>query len=249
MHHAQEIVEGSSGPNHETGRDLFHILALQMLDPLEFKEVKMLAVEILAKFPPRLVLPFVFSQLLAFLREEAPMIAATTFTESLYEPALKGMQIPEGCGIITAKLMIYYLNRVLNEDPEVFSDTSLVPVIMSILLQTLSIPCLGETTGAERSLLADLQMGCMDCVALLLLRNMVPAASALHRGPSLMDLLLDWITFDDLSNGASSGARSSENLASSTQMRIHLLVSSSSEGRESSLPLQVRICGCNILLR
>ncbi|KAF1332158.1 hypothetical protein FI667_g3786, partial [Globisporangium splendens] len=252
LQHVQEIVQDSRGTaSRNPGYDLFHLLVLQVLDPLEFKEVKMLAVEILAKFAPARVAPFVFSQLLAFLREEAPLISATTFTESLYEPALKGMEIPGFCGITAAKLMMYYLNRVINEDLEVYADPNLVPVVVSIILQILSIPCVGETTGAERSLLADLQMGCMDCIALLTLRNMAKTAQTKQgkRGSSLMDLLLDWITFNDLTSDASSGAGSSDELVRAVHMRALLLVSSSFEGRQSSLPPQVRICCCNIMLR
>lgn len=236
-------------------RDLFHLLALQVVDPLEFKEIKMLAVEILAKLPPSSVMPFVIAQLLAFLREEAPMLTATPFTESLYESALQSLKIPSSCGIITTKLMVYYLNRVINEDLEVFKDKSQVPFIMAILLQVLSIPFTSTNAVGgekhERNLLADLQMGCIDCIALLILRNL--GDPTVQTSGSLLDVLMDWIIFDNVvnqTNGDDEEPKKPSELMFAVEMMLLSLVSSApQQNSDLSLPLQVRICGCNILLR
>lgn len=245
-------------------RELFHALALQVLDPLEFKEVKMLAVEILAKMPPVSVLPFVFSQLLAFLREEAPMIALTHAIESLYGPILDGLaRHPARCGIVTAKLMVYYLNRVINEDPHMFRDITQVPFILALLLQMLSIPGSDGFSSAstpvgsrETNLLMDLQLGCMDCVALLVLRDLEDDTAhpngALSTTSGLLDVVLDWALSDNLVAGTVDKDCEPSPLAFSVEMMVLSLVSSAELGNRSSslaLPLQVRICGCNVLLR
>lgn len=253
------------------GRDVFHALARHVLDPLEFKEVKMLAVEILTKLPVRSVAPFVFTQLLGLVREESAMLAASSATEALYAPVLDGLTtLPDTCGIVVAKLMVYYLNRTINENAEVAHDVTLVPFIVTVLLQVLSIPCDAINTGGARSqpqnLLADLQMGCMDSIALLILRDL----SAQQRRQSkvaersLLDLLLDWIVRGDAStasnlmdntsdsDGGDGDARELSELAFAVEMMVLALVSSASHTKSSSglrLPLQVRICCCNILLR
>ncbi|TYZ56986.1 hypothetical protein PybrP1_006700 [[Pythium] brassicae (nom. inval.)] len=261
LRHLEDVTTSTSAPAADScensARGLFHALALQVLDPLEFKEVKMLAVEILAKMPPASVLPFVFSQLLAFLREEAPTIASTRATESLYNPVLDGLAShPARCGIVTAKLMVYYLNRVINEDPQVFKDIAQVPFIIAILLQVLSIPGSSEFSsasapagGRETNLLADLQLGCMDCVALLVLRDLEVGSLATTSG--LLDVVLDWTLSGNLVAGPADENREPSKLAFSVEMMVLSLVSSAElEGGSSglALPLQVRICGCNILL-
>lgn len=258
-HLEEAFSKPSDGEQVSVDRDLFHLLALQVVDPLEFKEVKMLAVEILAKLPPPSVTPFVFAQLLTFLREEAPMLAATSFTESLYEPALQSLQLPGYCGIITAKLMVYYLNRVINEDLGVFKDKSQVPFIVAVLLQVLSIPSNGMIGGdkSERNLLADLQMGCMDCVALLILRKLgdptVEASKKTQTTGSLLDVLMDWIIFDNVVSQIDDDEevpKKSSELTFAVEMMLLSLVSNAPQHNgDLSLPLQVRICGCNILLR
>ncbi|KAE9299031.1 hypothetical protein PF008_g23353 [Phytophthora fragariae] len=65
----QHFDDSDSQSTDSTDKILHHILARSVVDPLEFKEVKMLATEVLAKFPPHTVLPFVFAHLLAFLQE------------------------------------------------------------------------------------------------------------------------------------------------------------------------------------
>lgn len=245
--------------NETSVQEFFHLLALQLLDPLEFKEVKMLAIEILSKMPPASVMPFVFSQLLAFLREEAPMIASTPAMESLYSPILNGLMThPEACGIVTAKLMVYYLNRVINEDPQMFKDIAQVPFILVILLQILSIPSVDGASGSgdrgrETNVLADLQVGCMDCVALLVLRDLGEGSAHLGSlsAASLLDVVLDWVASDNLAVGCADEDREPSELAFAVEMMVLSLVSTAglqNAGR-FTLPLQVRMCGCNILLR
>jgi hypothetical protein len=94
---------------------LVDLLLEQIVDPLEFKEVKMMAVEILAKVPIEKVLPLVLRQLQVFLKEHEPAQPLLCLSTHI-PPILMGInaRAPE-CGFVTAKLLVYYLNRIATE--------------------------------------------------------------------------------------------------------------------------------------
>ncbi|KAF4135780.1 hypothetical protein GN958_ATG15004 [Phytophthora infestans] len=242
LDHLNEYIDGQldSDPSTsfevKTSEVLFHILARSVVDPLEFKEVKMLATECLSKFPPPFVLPFVLAYVVAFLREATP-------------PGDQGSSgivdednIPSSCGLVTAKLMVYYLNRKFSEDEYAYKDHDITSKALALLVQMLAIP-------ADDSLVADLQRGCIDCISLIFSRlaaidskletNKESSASA----SSLMNLLTMWIF--GMKNGEKSKTCEADGLDSRVQ---GLLKSMWCEARFDQLPLQVRICCCNILL-
>ncbi|KAF1777198.1 hypothetical protein GQ600_27717 [Phytophthora cactorum] len=169
-----------------TSEVLFHCLARSVVDPLEFKEVKMLATECLSKFPPPLVLPFVFAYVVAFLRE------ATLQGEQCSSLVVEEDSVPDSCGLVTAKLMVYYLNRIFSEDEHAYKDCDISSKALVLLVQVLAIE-------SDDALVTDLQRGCIDCIALILSRlaandsgqeaKKVPTASA----SSLMNMLITWI--------------------------------------------------------
>lgn len=229
-----------------TSKTLFHILARSVVDPLEFKEVKMVATECLSKFPPPRVLPFVLAYLVAFLRE------ATPHDQRGSSLVVDEESIPNSCGLVTAKLMVYYLNRVFSEDAHAYRDGEMTSKVLVVLVQILGIPCVQNSRLApDESLLTDLQRGCIDCIALVLVRltandggqgsTKVPTASA----SSLVDLLMAWI-FGTKNGKDSITDRDTKTLYSRAQ---ELLEDMWSEAQNHELLLQVRICCCNILLR
>lgn len=237
----QHLDDRESQTADSTCKILCHILALSVVDPLEFKEVKMLATEALAKLPPPKVVPFVFAHLLAFLRE------ADIYRKDSTSLIVSAESIPEGCGLVTAKLMVYYLNRVFAEDDHAYKDQEITMKNLVVLVQIMGIPCTQDPgLAGNTSLLADLQRGCIDCVGLILARldtddkplkvAKTPTASA----SSLVNLLLTWI-FE---------AKRMEKTAENYEPRVQeLLQSLWSEAQHDELPLQVRICCCNVLLR
>ncbi|GMF60695.1 unnamed protein product [Phytophthora fragariaefolia] len=197
QHH--DIGSEHADPN---AKILFHILARSVVDPLEFKEVKMLATESLAKFPPPVVLPFVFAYLLAFLREAG--LCGDRSSSFIAD----SKTVPDSCGLVTAKLMVYYLNRVFLEDGNAYKNGDITAKALAVLIPIMGLPC-GQDSNLDVSLLADLQRGCIDCVALITLR-----LAALEEKPkvltgdasasSIVSLLLTWIF------GTTNGAEAAE---------------------------------------
>ncbi|KAL4124940.1 hypothetical protein PRIC2_008533 [Phytophthora ramorum] len=225
-----------------TNERLFHILACSVVDPLEFKEVKMLATEGLAKFPPTLVLPFAFAYLIAFLRE------ATPHHEQNSSLIVSEEIVPDVCGLVTAKLMVYYLNRVFSED---MYNGDITSKALVVLVKILGIPCApGSSFAMDESLLIDLQRGCIDCIASILTRltedeceqdsTKLPTAD----GSSLLNLLVVWI-FGGTKDEPHVTDDDHKTLGSRVQT---LFVSVWSEIRHGDLPLQLRVCCCNVLL-
>lgn len=222
---------------------LFHLLLSSVADPLEFKEVKLIVVEILAKFPPRRVLPFVFGYIVAFLQEES---VAHFSPESLIKiVAMRtspDIPVPSSCGLVTAKLMVYYLNRMFAEDLEAYKDEEILPRAFALLIRILSIPSI----VGDQSRLADLQMGSIDCSALVLARIISENSTSSERIP-LLQLLLDWI--GDSSVMINYG--SPEDVRMLQDQIVPLLDQTTAVKVDGTLcfPLQVRICCCNVLLR
>ncbi|KAG2766751.1 hypothetical protein Pcac1_g21848 [Phytophthora cactorum] len=220
-----------------TSEVLFHCLARSVVDPLEFKEVKMLATECLSKFPPPLVLPFVFAYVVAFLRE------ATLQGEQCSSLVVEEDSVPDSCGLVTAKLMVYYLNRIFSEDEHAYKDCDISSKALVLLVQVLAIE-------SDDALVTDLQRGCIDCIALILSRlaandsgqeaKKVPTASA----SSLMNMLITWIF--GIQNGEDCIITQDVDGIDSRVQRLFERMWS--EARYDQLPLQVRICCCNVLL-
>ncbi|KAF1777127.1 Armadillo-type fold [Phytophthora cactorum] len=220
-----------------TSEVLFHCLARSVVDPLEFKEVKMLATECLSKFPPPLVLPFVFAYVVAFLRE------ATLQGEQCSSLVVEEDSVPDSCGLVTAKLMVYYLNRIFSEDEHAYKDCDISSKALVLLVQVLAIE-------SDDALVTDLQRGCIDCIALILSRlaandsgqeaKKVPTASA----SSLMNMLITWIF--GIQNGEDCIITQDVDGIDSRVQRLFERMWS--QARYDQLPLQVRICCCNVLL-
>ncbi|GMF10544.1 unnamed protein product [Phytophthora lilii] len=233
----------SEDDTENTSKNLFHALACSIVDPLEFKEVKMLATEALAKFPLPIVLPFVFAYLICFVREMNPHGERSTSS------IVNDENIPDSCGLVTAKLMVYYLNRVFSEDDRAYKDGDISSRALVVLIQILGIQSGEDSTDA--SLLTDLQRGCIDCIAILLLKLAAEdiaqdrSKSWTTSTSSLVNLLLSWIF----------GTESDEKLRKlhypeELYFRVQTLLESEwSEAQYRELPLQVRICCCNILVR
>ncbi|KAG1700280.1 hypothetical protein DVH05_012085 [Phytophthora capsici] len=233
-------LEASSAVETDTADEiLFHLLTRSVVDPLEFKEVKMLATECLAKFRPVLVLPLVFGYLVAFLREAIPHDKRDS--SSIVEDD----RVPDSCGLVTAKLMIYYLNRIFSEDDHAFQDCDITSKALVLLVQVLAIP---SVQNSDEALLTDLQRGCIDCIAIILTR-LAECNSAQDNvkkpgdAASLMNLLIVWIF------GVKSKNIIEECAAAAIASRVQeLLEGMWSEAGYGQLPLQVRVCCCNILL-
>ncbi|CAH0493130.1 unnamed protein product [Peronospora farinosa] len=227
-----------------TIQTLFHILGRSVVDPLEFKEVKMVATECLSKFPSPWVLPFVLSYLVAFLREATPH---GEYGSSLI---VEEESVPNSCGLVTAKLMVYYLNRAFSEDDHAYKDEETVSKALVVLIQLMEVRSVQDPRlASDNAALTDLQRGCIDCIALILVRlsandsgpsgTKVPIVSA----SSLMDLLMGWI-FDKVGTNSNID-RSTDPLISRVRELLDDRWSGSCHHKLSS---QVRICFCNILL-
>uniref|UniRef100_A0AAV1V2S7 Uncharacterized protein n=1 Tax=Peronospora matthiolae TaxID=2874970 RepID=A0AAV1V2S7_9STRA len=225
-------------------KTLFHVLARSMVDPLEFKEVKMVATECLSKFPPPRVLPFVLAYLVAFLREE--IVCDAGFSS----PVVAEESIPDSCGLVTAKLMVFYLNRVFSEDSNAFRDDDVVSKALVVLVHVLEIPCTQiSKTGSASPPSTDIQRGCIDCIALILLRlsgiddgqrsKGVPTINA----SSLVDLLMEW-AFDKAAR-KDVVHHDADTFTSRVQ---EMLCSMRRGGYPHRLSLQARICICNVFL-
>lgn len=251
--------------------DLFHVTALQVLNPLEFKEVKMLAVEILAKLPVDCVLPFALSHLVAFARKELSHSGATTSSKLVLADGdddtktdgmderrrtLAATSIPQGsCGIVAAKLFVYYLNRVLSEGSLLGDEAHLVTAsaVLGVLLLLLYIPCDGA--GSDAALLADLQLGCIDWAAQLLLPSVPLVGGGADTSgitdddwQQLVELLIEWMLKGNKEFAASSPestANRPSRLTELVQKRMRHFATLTGD----RMPLQFRICCCNVLLR
>ncbi|TDH70747.1 uncharacterized protein CCR75_005151 [Bremia lactucae] len=220
-----------------TSELLFHLLAQSMVNPLEFKEVKMLATECLSSFPPPLVLPFVQAYLVAFLRE----IVGPESQDSSF--IVQEDSIPSSCGLVTAKLMVYCLNRMFAEDTDVSKDFDSSARSIAILVQILAVPVEDE--------FLDLQRGCVDCMALIIFKF---AADACKVGKleasqandfTLMLLLISWIFGPQ--NGEHVNIRSGGEVIG---LKVHALLENIwNDARLDRLPHHARICYCNVLVR
>ncbi|CAI5721312.1 unnamed protein product [Peronospora farinosa] len=202
-----------------TIQTLFHILGRSVVDPLEFKEVKMVATECLSKFPSPWVLPFVLSYLVAFLREATPH---GEYGSSLI---VEEESVPNSCGLVTAKLMVYYLNRAFSEDDHAYKDEETVSKALVVLIQLM------EVRSVQDPRLSANDSGPSG--------TKVPIVSA----SSLMDLLMGWI-FDKVGTNSNID-RSTDPLISRVRELLDDRWSGSCHHKLSS---QVRICFCNILL-
>ncbi|CAH0477116.1 unnamed protein product [Peronospora belbahrii] len=209
----------SKGSMGSTIKTLFHIIGRSVVDPLEFKEVKMVATECLSKFSPPRVLPFVFAYLAAFLREATPhgKYGSSYIVEE--------DSIPSMCGLVTAKLMVYYLNRVFSEYDYAYKDEETVLKALVVLVQIMEVPCvqdsrLSSDDSGQRS-------------------TNVPVLSA----SSLMTLLMGWI-FGKVGKGSVIDCDTDPFIS-----RVQELLDNRWSGRcHHKLPSQVRICCCNVLL-
>ena len=234
----------SKGSMGSTIQALFHILGRSVVDPLEFKEVKMVATECLSKFPSPWVLPFVLAYLVAFLREATPH---GEYGSSLI---VEEESVPNSCGLVTAKLMVYYLNRVFSDNDDAYNDEETISKALVVLIQIMEVPRVHDPKLASDDLaLADLQRGCIDCIALMLVKLSANASGSsgaklvIVSASSLMDLLVEWI-FDKVGK-CSIIDRNAGPLIS----RVRELLDDKWRSCHHKLPLQVRICFCNILLR
>jgi len=251
-------------------KDLFHVTALQVLNPLEFKEVKMLAVEILTKLPVDCVLPFALSHLVAFAREELSRSGATTSSNLVLADGddniktngmderrtLAATAIPQGsCGIVAAKLLVYYLNRVLSEG-SLFGDKAYrvtASSVLGVLFLLLHIPCDGD--GSDAALLADLQLGCIDWVAqLLLFSESLVGGGADTSGITdddcerFVELLIEWMLKGDREFSTSS-PESTANRPSRLTELVQKRMRHFAPLTGNRMSIQFRICCCNVLLR
>lgn len=219
-----------------TSEILFHILARSIVDPLEFKEVKVLATECLSAFPYSLVLPFVLAYIVAFLQEAIP--------HGIHDSSLivQGHSVPNSCGLVTVKLMVYYLNRVFSEDDELYADCDVSSKAIALFVQILAI-------SSDDLLLIDLQRGCIDCMALILSRLAASNCQDLQKESSpasasaFMDLLISWIF------GKQIGCLKATDADTINARVTTLLEKMWSEARRDQLPLQVRIHCCDVLVR
>lgn len=223
-------------------KQLFHITALQVVNPLEFKEVKMLSVEILAKFPTEKVLPFVLAHLIAFLRDELPgtvFPTAVSWTDTIPK---------QSCGLVAAKLMVYYLNRVVNEGSLPSDDQGTVASILAVLFLLLQIPSYdNDPNQPSMSLITDLQMGCIDWIA-----QFIASTSAISGKiddlveirTGLLDLLMSWIW----DKGEPGEVENTSGIAHLTRERMDQ-VSVRKASDVQDVQLQFRLCCCNIMIR
>lgn len=222
---------------------LFQLLLSSVTDPLEFKEVKLVVVEILAKFPPERVLPFIFGYIVAFLEEESDTnISPESLTSIVATRISTEILVPSSCGVVTAKLMIYYLNRMFAEDSEAYKNEEIVSRVFALLIRILSIP----STAGDQSRLADLQMGSIDCSALVLARIISESSTSSERIP-LLQLVLHWI--GDSSVIATYESHKDVRMLQDQIAPLLDQTTAANEGGTHYFPLQVRICICNVLLR
>lgn len=238
--------------------DLFHVTALQVLSPLEFKEVKMLSVEILGKLPVRRVIPFVLSHLIAFAHCTAPEVVAQAKQLSfsgesetiMPQKSLLDVIIPRrSSGVVAAKLLVYYLNRALSEGLLVCDgeeDSQVMSTALSVLCVILLLP--SGNDGPNVSPLADLQLGCIDWMAQLLTLSTasVPTIISVQDCERLIDQLAEWLRTGKPMINQSPPVSSSSTLAASACTKMMKLVS---QPPDDQLALQFRICCCNVLLR
>ncbi|CAI5739297.1 unnamed protein product [Hyaloperonospora brassicae] len=223
---------------------LFCVLARSIVDPLEFKEVKMVATECLAKFPPPQVLPFVLAYLVVFLREEA------SCGDSCAPSVVAAENVPDSCGLVTAKLMVYYLNRVFSEDDHANKDEDIVSKALVVLVRILGIPCTQLSMSVSDSPPAtDIQRGCIDCIALILVGlSACDSGRRSEKGPtmnapSLISLLMEW-TFDRAGR-EDVVDRDADTFTSRMQ---ELMYNKRRGGSQHKLSPQARVCLCNVFL-
>ncbi|KAL7693337.1 hypothetical protein Plhal304r1_c004g0016081 [Plasmopara halstedii] len=235
-HHLQldgRKLEAMSG---NTTKVLFHILARSIVDPLEFKEVKMLAIECLSTLPFSLVLPFVLSYVVAFLREIMPYYVQDN---SLI---VQEDSVPMSCGLVTAKLMVYYLNRVFSGGEVIYANCEATLRAIALFIQILAIPF-------DDLPLTDLKRGSIECMALIL-----SSLAARSNGPhdsdacsgcasALLNLFVMWIFgHQSREEGLKISAANAINLRV-----INLLGKMWSDARRDQLPIQARVWCCDVL--
>jgi hypothetical protein len=232
--------------------DLVHALWNQVVDPLEYKEVKMLSVELLTKLPLHEIVPRVLEQLTAFASSQGtPASVVKALTEDSIHSTDSG-------GFVTAKLLVYYLNLIFTDDSTDAQGLILMDRTLSVLLTVLSMPCApNETFSAEKSPLVDLQMGTIECLSLLVTKSIKHKRRS--GGPAELRLVEDAIVQLILSGLSIDTA---DPFPTVTEVEV---------GQDGRLPLfqswkavvhdtcgelhdrlsvtQVRICCCNVLLR
>uniref|UniRef100_M4BT27 Uncharacterized protein n=1 Tax=Hyaloperonospora arabidopsidis (strain Emoy2) TaxID=559515 RepID=M4BT27_HYAAE len=204
----------------------------------------MVATECLSKFPPPQVLPFVLAYLVAFLREEI------VCDDGCGSPVVAVESIPDSCGLVTAKLMVFYLNRVFSEDSNAFRDDDVVSKALAVLVRVLEIPCTQiSKPGSASPPSTDIQRGCIDCIALILLRLSGIDDGQRSKGvptinvSSLVNLLMEW-AFDK-------AAREDvvDHDADTFTSRVQeMLCNMRRGGYPHQLSLQAQICICNVFL-
>ncbi|CAI5729295.1 unnamed protein product [Peronospora destructor] len=77
-------------------------------------------------------------QRVAFLREATPH---GEYGRSLI---VEEESVPNSCGLVTAKLMVYYLNRVFSEDDHAYKDEETVLKALVVLIQIMKVPCVQD---------------------------------------------------------------------------------------------------------
>ncbi|GLD95065.1 hypothetical protein PINS_up003690 [Pythium insidiosum] len=166
----------------------------ETVDPLEFKEIKMLAVELLAKSSMHKVHATVLAQLEVFLQEQLPSGATLARPQ---HSRTESLQVVTPCGFVIAKLMVYYLNRSFAV-ADTSIDDALVAQSCGLLLQLLSIPCVGDDASLtpQRSPLMDLQLGAIECLALLLVHELALDCSVRPVTDRVLKIITDEETDD-----------------------------------------------------
>ncbi|KAJ0409003.1 hypothetical protein ATCC90586_005187 [Pythium insidiosum] len=168
-------------------QELITELWRETVDPLEFKEIKMLSVELLAKCSSHSIHMTVLAQLEVFLEDhvltDAPQIPRRRPNETL--------RIVTPCGFVTAKLMVYYLNRVFAVMHTKQADDDVVAHSCETLLHVLRIPCIDDSVAfsPQRSPLMDLQLGAIECLALLLVQELTSSSTVRPVTDRVLELL------------------------------------------------------------
>ncbi|TMW68678.1 hypothetical protein Poli38472_006146 [Pythium oligandrum] len=168
---------------------LADVLWHQALDPLEFKEVKMISIEVLGQFSPLGIVNDVLAVLQLFLYEQGVVINEQEAISCQLESS------PSTCGFVTAKLMMYYLNRIVSDPDTTAKSLGIATTnVVGVLFHVLSIPCdPTEPFSSQRSPLVDLQTGAIECIALLVVSELKT------KEMPVVDSLLRIITVDSCS--------------------------------------------------
>jgi hypothetical protein len=167
---------------------LFNLLLVRIRDPLEYKEVKMVSVEILEKLDVSVVLPVVLAELFAYIRTHGALDDKELSSFNLTS-LLERAHIEPDCDFVTAKLMVYYLNRVSNQIASISYE--LIIWLSWTLLRLWHIPCASKTSNGEISPLADIQMGAIQCASEIVVISLNENTATIQN--DMLQMILDSI--------------------------------------------------------